>query len=87
VRQRRTGVGADEIGRESLHATTPPVSLAFAADDVDTDQRCGRWKQYSARKAGAPATPHLRISTAGRNLLCMVQKQNCLGFAQLMISF
>jgi hypothetical protein len=87
VRQRRTGIGADEIGWQPSDGARPPVSSAFAAGEFDADQRCGRRKQYSARKAGGPATPHMRIGAAGPNLLCMVQMQNCLRFAQLMISF
>jgi hypothetical protein len=72
---------------EVIRHCTAARFLGIRAGDTDADQRCGSRKQYSARKARAPATRHMRIGTAGWKLLCKVQKQNCLRFAQFMISF
>jgi hypothetical protein len=52
-----------------------PINDAAGASNIPQEKR------------GVPATPHMRIGAAGPNLLCMVQMQNCLRFAQLMISF
>jgi hypothetical protein len=87
VRQRRTVLARTKLAGNRSTPQRRPFPQHSRADDVDADQRCGRHKQYSARKAGTPATPHVRAAAAGWNLLCMVQKQDCLCFAHLMISF
>jgi hypothetical protein len=52
-----------------------------------TDQRCGRREQYSARKAALAATPVKPVEDGRRNLLCTMQKQDCLFLVQMTISF
>jgi hypothetical protein len=87
VRQRRTGSDAKEDSQESLDTPATPVSTAFLAGTFHADQRCGRCEQYSARKAALAATPDKHGKDGCRPLLCTVQRQSCLYFAQTAISF
>jgi hypothetical protein len=70
------------LQREARSRAPTPVSVAFAARHIRMGQQCGSSAQQSPRKASGFRHPARDGGVASRNLLCTVQRQICLFFAQ-----
>jgi hypothetical protein len=87
VRQRRTGVGTNKDRKESRTPSQRLFPRHFSLVPSGPINVAAGESNIPQEKLALAATPDKPVEDGRRNLLCTMQKQDCLFFVQMTISF